>query len=264
MADSKIEWCDKVWNPVTGCSPVSPGCQNCYASRMAKRLRGRFGYPKERPFTVMERFHRVDEPYRWLKPRRIFVCSMGDLFHKDVSEKFILNVLVTAASIHWHTFQFLTKRPSRMLDVFRKLHASGRLGPAKTNHFWLGASIEDQERADERIGYVLRCPAAVRIVSIEPMLGPVELQEPDPIGRSRNFLGCQCGGNVCSTATALGWVICGAETGPGARPMELDWARAVRDQCKAADVPFFFKSAGPGIETPPDLQIRQFPEACHA
>jgi len=184
-----------VWNPVTGCSKVSQGCRNCYAERMAKRLRGRFGYPGDDPFRVTVHLDRTIKPLLWKKPRRIFVCSMGDLFHADVSTAFIATVFAAMALSPRHIFQVLTKRPQRMEsiltckdwhDLFRiawqlnALRFGLALPPANGNllplpNVWLGTSIEDQTTADERIPWLLRTPAALRFVSCEPLLGPVAL-----------------------------------------------------------------------------------------
>ncbi len=217
MGTTKIEWTDKTWNPVTGCSPVSPGCANCFARRMAKRLKamGQAKYRNE--FEVTCHPETLDEPTRWKKPRRVFVCSMSDLFHKDVPHKFIDDVFTTIEENPRHIFQLLTKRPEQMQAYMRKRR--GRF----LHNLWPGVSVEDQQRADERIEWLLSTSAAVRFLSIEPMLGPVDLP---PWLRH------------------LDWVIVGGESGPGARPMHLGWVRGVRDQCIAAGVPFHFKQWG--------------------
>ena len=222
---SKIEWTDATWNPVTGCAKISPGCTNCYAERMAYRFAGCNGYP-ERPhhFDVTLHPERLEQPLRWRKPRRVFVVSMGDLFHEDVPDDYIREVFWTMQRAGWHTFQVLTKRPRRMAAWFAKRQDA----PVLPN-VWLGVTVEDQQRADERIPYLLECPAAVRFVSAEPLLGPIDL---------RAWLG------PVSTWERLDWVICGGESGPGAQPMHPDWARALRDQCVSAGVPFFFKQWG--------------------
>jgi protein gp37 len=223
---TKIEWADSVWNPVTGCTKVSEGCRNCYAERMATRLAGRAGYPVEHPFAVTLHPDRLNEPLRWRKPRRIFVCSMSDLFHPDVPDDFILTVWNRMACSAWHTYQVLTKRPERAVEL---------LGPFfPLPHVWLGVSVEDQPTADERIPHLLRCPAAVRFVSYEPPLGPVDFLRPEAwwLGRPTQAHGMHQG---------LDWAIAGGESGPKARPAHPDWFRSVRDQCQAAGVPFFFK-----------------------
>src|SRR3990170_4343202 len=161
MANTKIEWATKSWNPITGCTKVSAGCQNCYAKRMAKRLAGRYGYPKDNPFAVTPHPERLQEPLSWKKPQRIFVCSMGDLFHEAVSFSFVRRVLDIVDSCPQHTFLFLTKRPERMEYYPRR-------------NVWLGVSVENQETEDERIPLLLQPPAAKRFVSYEPALGPVD------------------------------------------------------------------------------------------
>ena len=213
MGNTKIEWAEKVWNPVTGCSKISPGCENCYAERMAFRLRGRCGYPDGEPFRVTLRPQRLEEPMRWRKSSMVFVCSMGDLFHDDVPDDFIHRVFATIGQCPQHTFIILTKRPKRMKAFIEDYYAY----ESPTN-VWLGVTTENQEMADRRIPILLQIPAVVRFVSVEPMLGPVDLAR-----------GCE----------KIDWVICGGETGPNARPMHPDWVRSLRDQCQSAGVPFF-------------------------
>jgi len=234
MGQSKIEWCDKVWNPITGCSPISEGCEHCWAKRMANRLRGRYGYPQDEPFRVTFHPDRLTEPRNWKKTAKIFVCSMGDLFHDDVDFDSIDEIMQVIAETN-HTFMMLTKRPLRMKRYFAYYEHNEAILP---DNLWLGVSCENQARADERIPILLQIPAAVRFVSLEPMLGPISLQEPwKLIGGKKDYLkfpGAQC----------INWVIPGGETGPGARPLHPDWVRSVRDQCQAAGVPFFFKGWG--------------------
>lgn len=242
MSKTKIEWADQVWNPVTGCTPISEGCLNCYAARMAKRLAGRYGYPKDEPFkpgTIHE--DKFQEPYHWKQPQKVFVCSMGDLFHNDVPFRVVRNVLFPMfGNGRRHTYMILTKRPERMLQCLYD-NAPDYL-PLK--NLWLGVTAENQRTADERIPILLQIPAAKHFVSVEPMLEPIKL----PNGR------CQkCGGmnqkdglrcEVCgetALADRLDWVIAGPETGPGARPCNIDWVRDLQRQCAAAGVPFFDK-----------------------
>ena len=210
-----IEWCQETWNPVTGCTPVSEGCAHCYAERMAKRLAGRYGYPKDDPFAVTLHADRLDQPLHWRKPRLIFVCSMGDLFHDDVFDTFILEVWNRFLEAPQHKYLVLTKRPQRMRDWLR--------GRPPLPNVWLGVTAENQRTADERVPVLLDIPAAVRFVSCEPLLSPINFRE---------------------KYSKLGWVIVGGETGPGARRMELDWARWIHDQCIALKIPFFFKHIG--------------------
>jgi len=213
MGDTKIEWCDKVWNPVTGCTPVSAGCDNCYAERMSKRFYR--GWNPRAHFEV--RFHpsRLDQPLRWKKPRRVFVCSMGDLFHDDVREEWILSVLIRIVKAPQHTFMVLTKRPSRMNQFFA--HASEMTGGNPPN-LWLGVTVESPEWL-WRLNDLRKIPAALRFVSFEPLLA--DMGEVD--------------------FTGIGWAIIGCESGPRRRPANIEWFRSIRDQCVSADVPFFLK-----------------------
>lgn len=242
MSQTKIEWTDRTWNPATGCTPISPACDHCYAARMATRLRGRFGYPAADPFAVTLHPERLDEPMRWRKPSRVFVCSMGDLFHEDVPTEFILRVLDRANSAPQHVYQVLTKRADRMFDIANLVRESGEHWPLP--NIWLGVTAENQEQADKRIPVLLQIPAAVRFVSLEPLLGDVRLDRPpsgsEPLGS---------GIYPPWLIQGLDWVIAGGETGPGARPMHPDWVRSVRDQCQAAGVPFFFKGWGAHVPT---------------
>jgi len=243
---TKIEWTDETWNPITGCTPISEGCQNCYAKRMAKRLKGRYGYPDIGPFDVVYHKNRLTRSLSWKKPRRIFVCSMGDLFHMDVRTNWIYDIFYLMAHLPQHTFIILTKRPERMSYFISKVLDKDEW-PLK--NVWLGVTAENQKRADERIPFLLKIPAAVRFVSIEPILSFIDLTIYEVNkGKESNFL------------RNLDWVICGGETGPGARPMKIEWARSLRDQCRLAGVPFFFKKVGSKQETPNDLKIREWPE----
>lgn len=270
---TKIEWCDATWSPVSGCTKVSAGCANCYAERMASRfgakIHGAVMDLQERqpieavPFSrVVLHPDRLDQPLHWRKPRRVFVCSMGDLFHEDVPVSFIRDVWRVIANATHHTFMILTKRPKRMVEVV------GGQNLIFSPHIQLGVSVENQETADERIPLLLQTPAAVRFVSVEPMLGPVDLRrgrwipfyqtaddEPDEDPREVGYPP----ESAYTKTGKLDWVICGGETGPGARPMRPDWARSLRAQCQAAGVPFFFKQMSRKAEIPGDLMIREFP-----
>lgn len=256
---TKIEWAEETWNPVTGCTPISEGCQNCYAKRMSNRLKGRCGYDADNPFKVTLHPKRLDQPLRWKKPRKIFVCSMGDLFHEDVSGDFLYEIWGIMAQCPQHIFMVLTKRPEIMRawynDVFLRVNPLYRKNPLP--NIWLGVTAENQARADERIPVLLQIPAAVRFVSVEPMLGPVDLTNitmPDEYQPPHVALPSLNGFHVNSlrddddhmyqSNNHLDWVICGGETGPGARPMHPYWVRSLRDQCQAEGVPFFFKSWG--------------------
>ncbi|MBW2621291.1 MAG: phage Gp37/Gp68 family protein [Deltaproteobacteria bacterium] len=241
MADTKIQWADMVWNPITGCTPTeSPGCANCYAARFAKRFRGRFGYPLDDPFTPGT-FHpgKLDEPLRWKKPRLIFVVSMGDLFHDEVSIQEIVKILWVIQEANRHTYLFLTKRPERMHRVFYELSITSRFN---FKNLWLGISVSNQDDLD-RWGPVLmqmRPWAAKLIMSYEPALGPVDFFPYLP--RKWSY---RVGRRIHREKDeGIDWIIVGGESGPGARPSHPDWFRSVRDQCQAAGVPFFFKQWG--------------------
>ena len=289
MSDkSGIAWTNSTWNPVTGCTKVSAGCKHCYAERDWTRLgvnpkaADYFG----RAFTdVQTHAHRLDQPLRWRRPRRIFVNSMSDLFHDRVPDLFIDQVLAIMMLSPQHTFQVLTKRPERMrayladpwlydrvleaANNIRRAHPKIRLDEVPVDnpttgfarHIWWGVSVENQETADARLPILLETPAAVRWVSLEPLLGPVDLEKglgPNPTAK-------------------IAWVVCGGESGPGARVFRVEWAREILRQCRAADVPFFMKQMGaafndgrftlrlrhragadPG-EWPEDLRVREYP-----
>lgn len=253
---SKIEWTDKTWNPITGCTPIGEGCRNCYAKRMATRLAGRYGYPKDDPFRVTFHPDKLDEPLKWKKPCRVFVCSMGDLFHSDVSATWRNRIFRVIQSTPRHEYVVLTKRPERAAGYMHAVLITRQWPPDDIpfTNVTLGVSCWDQESADQMIPVLLETPAARRIVSLEPLLGAVDIGQ---------FFGCTCdyvngnGDEQCTGQcfyyknifTKLGnvhldGVIVGGESGPGARPMHPDWARSVRDQCVDAGVPFFFKQWG--------------------
>ena len=212
-----IEWTDATWNPVTGCTKVGAGCDHCYAERFAERWRGVAGHAYERGFDVQRRPERLAQPLAWRRPRRVFVNSMGDLFHKRVPRAFVDEVFGVMEAADRHVFQLLTKRSSRMRD-YVNAHYRRRSAPA---HLWLGVSIEDETKR-ARAQHLRAATAAVRFLSLEPLLGPLPALDLDGIH----------------------WVIVGGESGPGARPMRAEWARALRDQCAARAVPFFFKQWG--------------------
>lgn len=244
--NTSIEWTDATWNPTTGCTKVSGGCDHCYAEGIAHRFAGTPAYPNG--FQVTLRPERLSWPLRRRKPSRIFVNSMSDLFHADVPDDYIAHVWAVMARAQHHTFQVLTKRHSRMRsllnsDLFRRNmydhlvsidYAWIRDTPLAwpLPNVWLGVSTEDQRWADTRIPALLDTPAAVRFISAEPLLGPIELLE---------HFGS---GPAVGGPAALDWVIVGGESGPGARPMHPDWPRGLRDQCALADVPFLFKQWG--------------------
>jgi len=236
---TKIEWTHSTWNPVTGCTKVSAGCQNCYAERMAKRLAGRYGYPADEPFRVTLHEDQLSKPLSWRKPRMVFVCSMGDLFHEDVPDEFITKVFDVMAEARWdgHIFQVLTKRPQRMREFLLAREA------LSAPNVWLGVSAENQETADQRIPILLDTPAAVRFVSCEPLLGPVDLYHYLAIWSPAGDRETWEHDDTCDEVQ-LDWVICGGESGSKARPMHPLWALRISRQCQAARVPFFFKQWG--------------------
>jgi len=237
---TKIEWANEVWNPVTGCTKVDEGCRNCYAERMSKRLKGRCGYPADDPFRVTLHPDRLDKPLHWRKPRRVFVNSMSDLFHKDVPHEIIGSVWVMMEACPQHQFIILTKRA----DLMRRVITGYLLSPLP--NVWLGVSVHDQASADERLPVLLQTPAAKRFLSIEPCLGAVDFApRPDTYSWLQNtVVDFTPNGQKITNIPALDLVILGGESGPGARPMHPDWARSVRDQCQAAGVPFMFKQWG--------------------
>lgn len=219
MADnSQIEWTDATWNPVTGCTKISRGCDNCYAERFAERFRGVEGHPYEPGFDLTLRPKRLEQPVLWKRSRMIFVNSMSDLFHKGVPDKYRSQVFDTMELAHWHTYQVLTKRSSILRRFINKRYAPDDQAPEQ---IWLGVSVEDRQ-ALSRVRHLQETNATVRFLSIEPLLAP--LGEFDLSG--------------------IHWVIVGGESGPGARPMDGSWVREIRDQCIADDVPFFFKQWG--------------------
>lgn len=211
--NSHIEWTDATWNPVTGCSKISPGCKHCYAERMARRLQA-MGQPNyANGFEVTLQPHMLELPLEWKRPRRIFVNSMSDLFHQEVPLSFIKKVFSVMRRANWHQYQLLTKRSERLLEV----------SPLLTwePHIWIGVSVENDDYTS-RIDDLRKTGADVKFLSLEPLLGPL---------RKLNLRG-------------IDWVIVGGESGPGARPMNPDWVRDIRDQCIRANVPFFFKQWG--------------------
>jgi protein gp37 len=213
MALTNIEWTEATWNPVTGCTKTSPGCANCYAERMTRRLKA-MGQPNyKKGFKVAMHPAMLDYPLGWRKPRMIFVNSMGDLFHEDVPVSFIQRVFKVMESAHWHTYQVLTKRAERLFDIASEL-------PWPDN-VWMGVTVEDKEHL-YRIDSLRTTKAKVKFISFEPLLGKM--------------------GKV--DLTGIDWAIVGGESGPGSRPMQPEWARELRDQCIKAKVPFFFKQWG--------------------
>jgi protein gp37 len=254
MSDnSAIEWTDATWNPVTGCTKVSPGCDHCYAETFAERWRGTPGHHFENGFDVTLRPERLDQPMRWKRPRRIFVNSMSDLFHNDIPDEFIARVFGVMAQAHWHTFQVLTKRHGRMRSLLNSAAFHERIQVAVDRMYddpdeqyigdgwpfrnvWTGVSVEDQKWADIRIPALLDTPASVRWISAEPLLGPIDLT--DWLWKTGGEYG------EASRTLSLDWTVVGGESGPGARPMHPQWARDLRDQCVAAGVSYLYKQSG--------------------
>ena len=261
MNTTAIEWSDKTWNPVTGCTPVSESCTNCYARRMAKRLKGRYGYPADDPFRVTLHPERLDEPSHIRKPSRIFVVSMGDLFHESVPGKYINDAWRQMFNNNRHTYILLTKRPERM-KLWTEAAARTKgwpIGDIWPSWIWLGVTAENQQRADERIPILLDIPAALHFVSCEPMLSSVDLtQYLSPKWFDQSVQPTYEGGptRAARLRRRLDWVIAGAETGPGKRMMYRDWAIYLREQCAEAGVPFFGKKYSDGSPIEP----RQFPQ----
>ncbi|MBI4064316.1 MAG: phage Gp37/Gp68 family protein [Elusimicrobia bacterium] len=220
--NSNIEWTDATWNPVTGCTKISPGCKHCYAERFAERFRGVPGHPFEQGFDLKLWPERLGLPFLWKQPKRIFVNSMSDLFHKAVPDDFIAQVFQTMLAANHHIYQVLTKRSERMMmwvQAFCKQAKMTSIPP----HIWLGVSVESEEYVS-RMRDLQRTPAAIRFLSIEPLIGPVNLNK--------------------SRLKGIHWVIVGGESGPEARPMRPDWAQQIRQQCHASKVAFFFKQWG--------------------
>lgn len=323
MADgTKIEWTDATWNPITGCSVVSPGCTNCYAMKLAgTRLQhhpsreGLTDKTKAGPvWNGRVRMNRdwLYQPLDWTKPRRVFVCAHGDLFHENVPDDWIDEVFAVMALADKHQFQILTKRPERMFhylmgkeydnkdgDAFRDALIEGnahRIYEERTgvdtsltmpvhlplDNVWLGVSVERQEEAVDRINHLLASPAAIRFVSAEPLLGPVDLTKiefatMDIVGGPNTLAFADCtldalagtlkmvpdGGEAQEHKSdkVIDWVIVGGESGPKARPMEAGWARDLRDQCQRSGTAFFMKQMAKKAEIPQDLLIREFPNA---
>lgn len=215
---STIEWTDATWNPTRGCSELSPGCGRCYAKTFAERFRGVPGHPYEQGFDLRLVPEALPLPFTWGKPKKVFVNSMSDLFHKDVPDEFIVVVCRVMAAADWHTYQVLTKRSERMRDLLR--------GPlrfaAELQHVWWGVSVENQRHGLPRVDHLRTAPARVRFLSVEPLLE--DLGEFDLGG--------------------IHWVIVGGESGRRPRPLHADWVRALRDRCGASGVAFFFKQWG--------------------
>lgn len=219
MSDkSAIEWTDATWNPVRGCTKISPGCKNCYAATFAERFRGVPGHPYEQGFDLRLVPEKLAEPLKWSTPRRIFVNSMSDLFQDGVSDEYIAAVAKIMLQADWHTYQVLTKRAERMSSLLRTSLKKAAQAP----HIWWGVSVEDSKYGLPRIKHLQNAPASIRFLSIEPLLeglGPLDL-------------------------SGIHWVIVGGESGPRARPLQPEWVEEIYRHCKKQKVPFFFKQWG--------------------
>jgi len=215
---TKIEWTDATWNPIRGCSKISPGCKHCYAERFAERFRGVLGHPFEQGFDLRLVPEKLGEPLRWKTPRTIFVNSMSDLFHEEVPQSYISKVAAVMRFASWHTYQVLTKRSSRLRELLN--------GPlkeaARESHIWWGVSVENRKHGIPRIAELQAAPAKVRFLSIEPLLEDLGTLQLDGIA----------------------WVIVGGESGPGARSMREEWVLSIREQCRKARVPFLLQAVG--------------------
>jgi protein gp37 len=235
-SQSKIEWTDATWNPVRGCTKISPGCKHCYAEVFAERFRNVPGHAYERGFDLRIVPDKLPEPMRWKEPKMIFVNSMSDLFHPDVPDDYIVSVAEVMSLANWHTYQVLTKRSERLMKLLQtklKIYAHNP-------HIWWGVSVENRKHGVPRIAHLQRAPAAIKFLSIEPLLedlGKIDLSQ-------------------------ISWAIVGGESGHGARSIEEAWVKSIRDQCKASKVPFFFKQWG-GVrkkETGRELEGRTYDE----
>jgi protein gp37 len=215
---TKIEWTDVTWNPVRGCTLISPGCAHCYAQTFAERFRGVPGHPYEQGFDLRLVPEKLTEPLTWTKPQMVFVNSMSDLFHKDVPDDYIVLVARVMTAANWHTYQVLTKRSERMRDLLRTKLAFA----ATQKHVWWGVSVENRKHGLPRVDHLRAAAPAMTFLSVEPLL--------EDLGQIN--------------LTGINWVIVGGESGAGARPMERQWVVSIKDQCQRAGVPFFFKQWG--------------------
>ena len=216
--NSHIEWTDATWNPVRGCTKISPGCKHCYAETFAERFRGVKGHPYEQGFDLRIVPEKLTEPFAWRSPKLVFVNSMSDLFQPGVSDKYVEAVSQVMVKANWHTYQVLTKRSERLRDLLQ----GGLRFASRQNNIWWGVSVEDRKYGLPRIDHLRSAPAAVRFLSVEPLLedlGEINL-------------------------SGINWVIVGGESGAGARPIKKEWVISIREQCKAYGVPFFFKQWG--------------------
>ncbi|MDQ7818722.1 MAG: phage Gp37/Gp68 family protein [Melioribacteraceae bacterium] len=236
MSNTKIEWANKVWNPVTGCNKVSRGCKNCYAEIMHRRLTKMNPQKYNKPFLdgAFPHVQSLEIPLHWKKPTKIFVNSMSDLFHPQVPFSFVNDIMSVIEQCPQHKFIILTKRPENALRYTQESNYT-----FEANNIWLGVSIEDQQTADERIPLLLQIPANIRFISAEPLIGDINLE----------VWIHKCLTNGCGDK--IDWVIVGGESGKSARPLHPDWVRSIRDNCKALGIKFFFKQWGNNVFVPP-------------
>ena len=254
MGKSKIEWTEYTWNPIVGCTPVSEGCRHCYARALHDKRFKAFTNGKKvpdqysEPFSSIQILHdRFEEPLHWVKPRRVFVCSMGDLFHEAIPFEEIRKIYDVMRKAKGHTFMVLTKRPENMLKFYgsyiSKSDVDGIPEVWPLPNVWVGVSIENQEAANTRIKPLSCIPAPVRFVSCEPMIGRIDLARIE--GEEKiNEIGLKYRETINAFDAGINWVICGGETGPEARPLYPAWVVYLRDQCVDNNVPFFFKKWG--------------------
>jgi protein gp37 len=247
---SKIEWTDATWNPVRGCTKISPGCAHCYAETFAERFRGVPDHPYEFGFDLRKAPWKIADPLTWSKPQMVFVNSMSDLFHKDVEDEYVVLVAELMMTANWHTYQVLTKRSERLRDLLKtKLRFA-----ASAEHIWWGVSAENRKHGIPRIRHLQDAKPSVAFLSIEPLL------------EDMGDLGLD----------GINWVIVGGESGAGARPMQADWVRSIQQQCAKAEVPFFFKQwggvrkskagrslDGKTFDAMPAVPVRDVPLAAH-
>lgn len=249
MNKTSIEWTDYTWNPVTGCTKVSQGCKNCYAETMTTRFEKVWGHSFKEVVCHQDRLNEPITMGKRLHGKKVFVCDMSDLFHEDVPERFIMEVIQVITICKDTTFQILTKRIERALDFFNRFVPKYFNG-LEENYFpiqnlWIGTSCEDQKTANERIPCLIHIPAVVHFISCEPLLGPIDLRKIDPRERLKSeHVFCYDVIDNTEGPSAIQWIIAGGESGRSARPMHPDWVRSLRDQCSSCDVPFFFKQWG--------------------
>ncbi len=256
---SSKRWADETWNPVTGCTPISEGCENCSARRTAQRLKGRFGYPRDDPFKVTTRPDLLARPLHWKKPRRVLVCSMGDIAHQDVPREFFLRMWMVMLSCPQHTFMLLTKRTISLSLLIQWASAEANRGGGDKEqeippNIWVGASVENQKSFNDRIAPLVQIPAAAKFVVVEPMLGPVSVTRRACAGCGKGFCDCPLESGLTFRDDRPGmqgpyWpidrVICGAQAGPQDGPGISQWVADLEKQCAEADIPLSTSGSPP-------------------